>query len=108
MSPSHRTDVKTNPRGVSADEVLKRLHPDRQPQTELIQLPAPETETHRPSEWLWALLYAGPWVVAAGWSAWVLIHVGFGRAALITAGCFWLALLIALVVVYRDHLEAKK
>jgi len=106
--PSHRVDVKTNPNGLAADDVLKRLHPDRQPPTQLIPLPAPEPEKRRPSEWLWALLYTGPWVVAAGWSAWALIHVGFGRAALITASCFWLALLIALVVVYREHLENKR
>jgi hypothetical protein len=35
----HRTDVKTNPNGLAADDVLKRLHPDRQPPTEAIQLP---------------------------------------------------------------------
>jgi hypothetical protein len=33
---AHRADIKTNPHGVDASQVLARLHPDHQPVTETL------------------------------------------------------------------------
>lgn len=102
MTPRH-VQLKTSPESHRASDVRRRLHPDHQPPTEAIGLRKPER-----AAWPFALLYAGPWLIAAGWSVWLLINVGFNTSALITAGCFWAALLIALVVVFIERIQEKK